>query len=221
MNENYYPITFYCYLKTKRTIKRDEAVILNYGKVTFLENYDALIERLKPNSTAIFYDVLEFDKDGTQNINDIVNVYKTVLDTGATLMFQKSSNCNSSIISFTVNDFEHQNILKSDREKAFDAILELQIKSYILTKNANADLKRTANIVASKVDGKHLGRPVGTTKETSKAKLIKERIINESVDFKGNTPVGKLIDSLGISRQTYYNYKKQLLGKAENTNNKK
>ena len=53
---------------------------------------------------------------------------------------------------------------------------------------------------------------------SERAKRIKAKIIKDSVDFEGSTPVGELVSSLGISRQTYYNYKKQILEKEGDDN---
>lgn len=211
MKSAHIPKKYYCYLKTERTKKRDEAVLLNYIKVTFVEDYQTLLKCLKEGDTAIFYDVLELDRDGTKDYSEIVNYYKEIMNTGAELMFEKSTSCDSGVISVAVNDFADKGILKGTKESAFQAILELQIQTYILALETTSEMKRTANVVASKVDGKHLGRPAGSRSESDKAKKNKDYILKESVDFNGKMAVGVVIKNLGISRQTYYNYKKQLL----------
>ena len=207
------PTKYYCYLKTKRTNKHDEAVLLNFKNVTFIENYEELIKSLQPGDSAIFYDVLELDHNGDKQTDEILKTYKEIMHTGAELMFEKSASCDSTVIQYAVEEFDRKKVLKGTKETAFDAILELQIQSYILTDETYSGMRRTANVVANKLEGKRIGRPAGSSKETPKAKRIKARILNESVDFYGKIPVGQLIDSLDISRQTYYNYKKQLLEK--------
>ena len=118
----------------------------------------------------------------------------------------------------TSTTVDKKGIIKSSNENAFRAILELQIQTYILTTEALSEMKRTEVVIANKVEGKRLGRPSGPSRETPRAKRIKARIIKDSVDFEGSTPVGELISSLSISRQTYYNYKKQILEKEGDDN---
>lgn len=216
MKSVHIPEKYYCYLKTERTKKRDEAVLLHYKKVTFVEDYQALLEYLEEGDTAIFYDVLELDKEGKKDSSEIASYYKEIIDTGAELMFEKSTSCDSMVIDIAVDDFANKGILKGTKESAFQAILELQIQTYILALETTSEMKRTANVVASKVDGKHLGRPAGSRSESDKAKKNKDYILKESVDFNGKMAVGVVIKNLGISRQTYYNYKKQLLDGGKN-----
>lgn len=58
---------------------------------------------------------------------------------------------------------------------------------------------------------KQIGQKKGATFETKKAKTMKERIQKMAKDFDGSMKDKQAIEILGISRNTYYKYKKELL----------
>mgnify|MGYP004551254561 FL=1 len=58
---------------------------------------------------------------------------------------------------------------------------------------------------------KQIGQKKGATFETKKAKTMKERIQKMAKDFDGSMKDKEVIEILGISRNTYYKYKKELL----------
>ena len=58
---------------------------------------------------------------------------------------------------------------------------------------------------------KQIGQKKGATFETKKAKTMKERIQKMAKDFDGSMKDKEVIEILGISRNTYYKYKKDLL----------
>lgn len=58
---------------------------------------------------------------------------------------------------------------------------------------------------------KQIGQKKGATFETKKAKIMKERIQKMAKDFDGSMKDKEVIEILGISRNTYYKYKKELL----------
>ena len=58
---------------------------------------------------------------------------------------------------------------------------------------------------------KQIGQRKGATFETKKAKTMKERIQKMAKDFDGSMKDKEVIEILGISRNTYYKYKKELL----------
>lgn len=58
---------------------------------------------------------------------------------------------------------------------------------------------------------KQIGQKKGATFETKKAKTMKEPIQKMAKDFDGSMKDKEVIEILGISRNTYYKYKKELL----------
>jgi len=55
-----------------------------------------------------------------------------------------------------------------------------------------------------------IGRPVGTKINNPKANILKQQIFEMSKDFNGNKKDTELLQTLNISRNTYYKYKKEL-----------
>ena len=60
-------------------------------------------------------------------------------------------------------------------------------------------------IITAKVNGKVIGRAIGSKIETKKAKIIKL-----SKSFNGALKDSEVLELLSIDRTTYYRYKKQI-----------
>ncbi len=76
-----------------------------------------------------------------------------------------------------------------------------------------ADLRqRTAEgLVTAKLNGKQVGRAKGSSFETKKSVEKKELILKYSKDFNGSLNDNETIKMVGISHNTYYKYKKELM----------
>ena len=62
----------------------------------------------------------------------------------------------------------------------------------------------------ARLNGKQIGRKEGVKVETNKSKQAKEIIQKHSIDFGGTLQDNDVITLCGISRKTYYKYKKEL-----------
>ena len=65
-------------------------------------------------------------------------------------------------------------------------------------------------IMTARLNGKQIGRAKGTKVETKKAKTTKEIIIKHSRDFDGELTDIECMKLAGVTKKTYYIYKKQL-----------
>ena len=65
-------------------------------------------------------------------------------------------------------------------------------------------------ILTARLNGKQIGRATGIKVETKKAKLAKEIILKHSKDFDGQLSDIECMKLAGITKKTYYIYKKQL-----------
>ena len=65
-------------------------------------------------------------------------------------------------------------------------------------------------ILTAKLNGKQIGRATGTKVETKKAKATKEIIIKHSRDFDGELNDIECMKLAGVTKKTYYNYKREL-----------
>ena len=65
-------------------------------------------------------------------------------------------------------------------------------------------------MLTAKLNGKQIGRATGTKVETKKAKATKEIIIKHSRDFDGELNDIECMKLAGVTKKTYYNYKREL-----------
>lgn len=65
-------------------------------------------------------------------------------------------------------------------------------------------------MLTAKLNGKQIGRVTGTKVETKKAKATKEIILKHSKDFDGNLSDIECMKLAGVTKKTYYNYKREL-----------
>lgn len=94
---------------------------MNYNKVTFLTDYFELLKVLQPGDTAIFRDVLELDIEKSKDPKIIALYYMDILKTGAELMFEKSSSCDSLVLHIAVDDFEKERNYKKLERKCIQS----------------------------------------------------------------------------------------------------
>ena len=66
-------------------------------------------------------------------------------------------------------------------------------------------------IETARLEGKRIGIEKGTKLTTKKSVSAKEDIIKYSKDFKGTLKDIEVIKLVGISRNSYYKYKKELV----------
>lgn len=67
-------------------------------------------------------------------------------------------------------------------------------------------------ILTAKLNGKQIGRATGVKIETKKAKVTKEIILKHCRDFDGELNDIECMKLAGVTKKTYYNYKRELRG---------
>ena len=65
-------------------------------------------------------------------------------------------------------------------------------------------------IETARLNGKQIGHTTGTVYETQKAKSAKKIILKHNVSFGGSLNDTETIIQAGISRKTFYKYKREL-----------
>lgn len=65
-------------------------------------------------------------------------------------------------------------------------------------------------IETARLNGKQIGHPIGSTYQTAKAKVAKEIILKHNKAFGGSLSDMETIKQAGISRKSFYKYKKEL-----------
>ena len=64
--------------------------------------------------------------------------------------------------------------------------------------------------MTAKLNGKQIGRVTGAKVETKKSKATKEIILKHSRDFDGELSDIECMKLAGVTKKTYYNYKREL-----------
>lgn len=203
---------YFCNVNLKMDAMKEEAIKLMYPRIKVLRNLDELKKVIKPLDVAVFDNVLELDPSGKADLDAIVENYNWFVDMQTDVIFDRSPNCDLSILRNYI-DLMKESGLSTDEKTMYRITLEMQVGAYINIKDATANMKRYAQLSASKIGGKSYGRPKGSVKDSERAVKAKEIILANSKDFDGNLCDDDCIAISGVSRNTFYRYKKQLKAK--------
>ena len=72
--------------------------------------------------------------------------------------------------------------------------------------------KTKEGIETARLNGKQIGQKKGIKLTTKKSIIAKEQIIKYSKDFNGTLKDVEVMKLIGIARNSYYKYKKELIG---------
>lgn len=177
-------------------------------------NWTKLVKMVKSGDTIIFDSVSRMSR----NADDGFTTYQDLYNKGVSLVFLKEPHINSDTYRKALED----NLAMTGT--AVDCILE-GINKYLLTlareqirlafeqsEKEVADLhQRTKEgIETARLAGKQIGRESGTKITTKKSIAAKETILKHSKDFNGTLEDTDVIKLTGLSRNTYYKYKREL-----------
>jgi len=179
-----------------------------------------LIKKVKTGDTIVFDEVSRM----ARNAEEGIELYHELYDKEINLVFLKEPHINSDTykdalckeISLTGdiidNIFEGINKYMKALAKQQIKLAFSQAEKEVLTLR-----QRTAEgIKTAKLNGKQIGNIKGAKLITKKSIEAKKGIIEYSKDFQGNLADAQVIKLVGITRNSYYKYKKEL--KAELAN---
>lgn len=194
-----------------------EAVIIKeaYTGITVnRKGWKKLFNTVKEGDTIIFDSISRMSRNAEEGFNAYEELYKR----GVNLVFLKESYLNTATFKETLKK------TIPPTGTAVDLILD-GINAYLLAlakeqirlgfEQAEKEVQdlhqRTSEgLLTAKLNGKQVGRKVGATFTTKKSIAAKEIILKHSKDFGGSLDDTEVIKLCGISRNTYYSYKKQL-----------
>lgn len=220
----------YCRISTGRqNIKRQErnikaafpdAVIVKevYTGTRFQgrKELEKLLEKVQPGDTVIFDSVSRMSRDA----EDGFRLYERLFHQEVSLVFLKEPHINTETYKKAM---ETQAALTGDK---VDLILE-GVNRYLMelakeqiriafeqAQKEVADLhQRTREgIETARLNGKQIGHPKGVTYETKKARAAKEIIRKHNKSFGGSLTDAETMRQAGISRKSFYKYKRGLRG---------
>lgn len=185
-------------------------------KIKGRKAFEKLLKEVQPGDTIIFDSVSRMARDaeaGTQ-------LYFELFDKNINLIFLKESYINTDVYKDTIEQTIEQtgneiaDLYIGATNKVIRLLARKQIeKAFEQAEKEVTDLKERTKegIETARRAGKQIGQKKGATLIVKKKAPIKNEIIKKSKYFNGNLTDTDLIKVLGISRNTYYKYKRELL----------
>ena len=184
--------------------------------------WNDLIKKVKAGDTIVFDSVSRMSRNAEEGFA----TYKELFDKGIELVFIKEPHINTETykkaltggieLTGTMVDSILEGI-----NKYLLALAEQQIKlAFEQSEKEVKDLQQRTKegIETARLNGKQIGLEKGTKLTTKKSIEAKEQIIKYSKDFKGTLKDTEVIKLIGISRNSYYKYKKELVEELNNNN---
>ena len=211
----------------KQSIERQIRNILDYNKeaVIYQEQYtgtkvsgrkefNKLLKVVKEGDTIIFDSVSRMSR----NAQEGTELYFELYNKGVELVFLKESYINTSTYKKALNNnIELTNtsvdsILKGVNEYLMTLAKEQIRIAFEQSEKEVKDLQERTKegIETARREGKQIGQVEGAKLNVKKSVKAKEQIIKYSKDFKGNLTDVEVMKLVGLARNTYYKYKKEL-----------
>lgn len=218
----------YCRISTKqqsidrqiRNIKKEypDAVILQEaytGTTTDRPEWNKLYKAVKDGDIIIFDSVSRMSRDAAEGFK----LYEKLYDRGVELIFLKEPHINTAIykkalssnIAMTGTNVDF--ILTGVNKYLMALAKEQIIIAFEQSEKEVKDLQQRTKegIETARLNGKQIGQVKGAVLNVKKKESIKAQIRKKSRDLNGTMTDRDLIKVLGIARNTYYKYKKELL----------
>lgn len=176
--------------------------------------WNKLVKAVKPGDTIVFDSVSRMSRSA----DDGFTTYQDLYNKGVSLVFLKEPHINSDTYrkaledNLTMTGTTVDYILQGINQYLL-ALAKEQIRlAFEQSEKEVADLhQRTKEgIETARLAGKQIGREQGTKIETKKSKASKQTILKHSKDFNGTLSDDECMKLTGLSRNTYYKYKREL-----------
>lgn len=192
-------------------------------KMSGRKKMNNLLKTIRPDDTIIFDAVPRMSR----NADEGVALYKELYERGINLIFLNNhhidtdtykSAVNSKMVELNIstNDEATDELISSILKSINDYILKLAEKQIRLAfEQAEQEVselhRRTSEgIETARLSGKQIGQRKGAKLTTKKSITSKEIIMKHSKDFLGTLSDKDVITLTGLSRNTYYKYKREL-----------
>lgn len=203
-----------------RNIKKEypNAIIVKEaytGTKTDRTGFNKLLKVVKSGDTIIFDSVSRMSRNAEEGFK----LYEKLYNNNVNLVFLKESYINTDTYKKALNNNvvltgTNVDFILEGINKYLMALAKEQIKlAFQQAEKEVQDLhQRTREgIMTARLNGKQIGQKKGATLVTKKSTIAKGQIITYSRDFDGTLKDTEVIKLVGISRNTYYKYKKELL----------
>ena len=191
-------------------------------KIEGRKELDKLLKVLKAGDTVIFDSASRMSR----NEEEAINLYEQLFNADINLIFLKEPHINSETykkaldnqikINLNTGSAATDNFINGIIEALNRYTIELakdQIRLVFAQAQKEVDdlHTRTAEgLVTARLNGKQIGQPKGTKLTTKKSIAAKEIIKKHSLDFNGSLTDEEVIKLAGISRNSFYKYKREI-----------
>lgn len=218
----------YCRISSKkqsserqvRNIRKEfpEAVIIEETftgtKMYERRKFQNLLKKLKLGDTVIFDSVSRMSRDAEEGFR----LYEELYNKGINLVFLKEPHINTDTYKNTLASSvpltgTEVDFILEGINKYLLALAKEQIKlAFLQAEKEVQDLKQRTRegLITAKLNGKQVGCVKGTKLTTKKSIAAKKQIRKYSKDFEGTLKDTEVMKLIGISRNSYYKYKKEL-----------
>ena len=176
--------------------------------------FQKLLNKVQSGDTIIFDSVSRMSRNASEGFE----LYKKLFDDGVNLVFINELYINTDVykatrdalVPMTNTDVDlilagvNQYLMKLAEKQVELAFQQAQKERDDLSERTKQGLQ------TAKLNGKQLGRAKGTVVVTKKSDESKKKILKYSKAFGGDLSDKDLIKLLGIDKNTYYKYKKEL-----------
>lgn len=185
------------------------------GTTTDRTEWKKLYKKLKTGDTIIFDSVSRMSR----NADDGTKLYFELYDKGIELIFLKEHYIDTKIYSSNMKDKieltgEDEDLIFIGINNYFRKLAEKQIRIAFEQAQKEVDdlhQRTKEGIETARLNGKQIGQKKGAKLNVKMKEPAKKRIKELSKDFDGTNKDVDVMKILGISRNTYYKYKKELL----------
>lgn len=179
--------------------------------------WEKLMRVVKPNDTIIFDSVSRMSRDADSGVKLYFDLHE---NKNISLVFLKEPHINTNVykealqqrqIALTGDDVD---IILEGINRYLRCIMDKQVRiAFEQAEKEVEDLhKRTAEgLVTAKLEGKQVGGVKGKKLNVKKAIAAKSKIQELSKDFDGSLNDKDLMAVVGVSRNTFYKYKREIL----------
>ena len=189
-------------------------------KVEGRTKWNNLLKKLKKGDTIIFDSVSRMSRNAEEGFQ----LYEKLFNQGIELIFIKEPHINTSTykkaltggIELTGTTVD---LILEGVNKYLLALAKEQIKlAFEQAEKEVQDLRQRTKegIETARLKGKQIGLEKGTKLTTKKSIIAKEQIKKYSKDFQGTLKDTEVMKLIGVSRNSYYKYKKELITELSN-----
>ena len=175
-----------------------------------------LLSKVKSGDTIIFDSVSRMSRNAEEGFTE----YQQLYNDGINLVFLKEHHIDTATykgaasqqIELTGNEIADEYIKATNNVLMILAKQQIRLAFEQAQKEVDDIHNRTSEgLKTAKINGKRVGRQQGETVTTKKSVAAKQIILKHSIDFGGSLTDKEVMQMIGgISRNTYYKYKKEL-----------